>query len=713
MNFLPVLNYCADNNDLSLQRQKLCPPPISDAVQTVQTSEGKPPARAKKAAVSKSVASKQLQTPSASDARKKAVFNAMEQLLERGAFSDAELLRSIPNLSGDEFLQVAEERSLAGLCGNPRCSHHLQSQKKAPHYRIQGRIVYDLEDESKCTCSDKCQAIIAMIAQKLGNEDAALYRFTHPVKPDQPVASAAKPALSNTVVERNPSQKASHQTPLTSEPQAKASQLQHPDSSVQQLGKVGIVGPSHLPRKGSQAGAHFAAGNAKTPIMLAEIKEKDPSADEGFAAAAALRQQSAISAAGDQSAAQAVDGFVPKSRPTNAFKAKANLRKQAAVPDHGSSADQSTTTSHLLPAPSAAQGTSEAADIIAAPATCHSSATAAVADTLQKGSCSNGTADSAHTTTGSADKLHSQTKQLQATCSASHLSTVDVEESCKPALPNSLSQDSVLPAEAPVIAFEIDDADGPLEGAANGLSSQFGRLKVIDPSQPPLLDQSQGAARDSHAHLSQDYRAQADAGAGASDDNLDDEVSDVDAEELVGNEGDDEEDGGPGTSLEDPPQDFRAEMSPFGAIFTLLESWPTESTRAYLLSEDNADRQLRQSQILGTSQQMLKTMSTILARVVPFILQEMQIKVPRSTVEKHLYEMLASMHFPTPIPAIKDSHWQVLVLVLLKALSLHRIPSLQDTLESRHGLLSMDRLLKSQEFSSEMFDALLEVLVEG
>jgi hypothetical protein len=95
------------------------------------------------------------------------------------------------------------------------------------------------------------------------------------------------------------------------------------------------------------------------------------------------------------------------------------------------------------------------------------------------------------------------------------------------------------------------------------------------------------------------------------------------------------------------------EMSPFGAIYTLLESWPTGSTRAYLASEDGADRQLRQSQILGTSQQMLKTMSTIFARVVPSIVREMQIRVPRSTVEKHLYELLASMHFPTPIPAIK------------------------------------------------------------
>ena len=97
-------------------------------------------------------------------------------------------------------------------------------------------------------------------------------------------------------------------------------------------------------------------------------------------------------------------------------------------------------------------------------------------------------------------------------------------------------------------------------------------------------------------------------------------------------------------------------MSPFGAIYTLLESWSTESTRAYLAAKDGADRQLRQSQILGTEQQMLKTMSTIFARVVPSIVREMQIHVPRSTVEKHLYEVLASMHFPTPIPAIKVIH---------------------------------------------------------
>ncbi len=62
---------------------------------------------------------------------------------------------------------------------------------------------------------------------------------------------------------------------------------------------------------------------------------------------------------------------------------------------------------------------------------------------------------------------------------------------------------------------------------------------------------------------------------------------------------------------------------------------------------------------------------------------------------------------------VQDSHWQVVVLVLMKGLSLYRIPSLQDSFESRHGLQAMNILLGAQEFTREMFDALLEVLVEG
>ena len=49
----------------------------------------------------------------------------------------------------------------------------------------------------------------------------------------------------------------------------------------------------------------------------------------------------------------------------------------------------------------------------------------------------------------------------------------------------------------------------------------------------------------------------------------------------------------------------------------------------------------------------------------------------------------------------------------MKGLSLQRLPSLQDSFCSRHGLVALNKLLTAQEFTSEMFDALLEVLMEG
>lgn len=114
-----------------------------------------------------------------------------------------------------------------------------------------------------------------MIAQKLGNEDAALYRFTHPVKPDQPLVPAPKPALSDTVMERDPLPKASQhpsQLPPPHDAPPQAGPSQTPLQQLQHKLNGGVGSASHPPRKGTKAAPHYAAGNAKTPIMLAEIK---------------------------------------------------------------------------------------------------------------------------------------------------------------------------------------------------------------------------------------------------------------------------------------------------------------------------------------------------------------------------------------------------------------------------------------------------------
>lgn len=114
-----------------------------------------------------------------------------------------------------------------------------------------------------------------MIAQRLGNEDAALYRFTHPAAAPPTPPATPRPALSNTVIERDPSL---HQPQHVSSQRRPTSDA-NPQHSVQQAESQ--QAPVPIPskerksvgtRKRSQAGLQYAAGNAKVPIMLAEIK---------------------------------------------------------------------------------------------------------------------------------------------------------------------------------------------------------------------------------------------------------------------------------------------------------------------------------------------------------------------------------------------------------------------------------------------------------
>lgn len=153
-------------------------------------AKAKPPAGPR---AGKKLAAKAAVSPAEipADARSKAAYKAMEELLEHGAQSNSALLQSIACLSGEEFLQVssachcqkclllhgfqqlcatwpgfvkhsftnvqiAEERSLAGLCGNPRCCNELPCRKASAHYKINGRVVWDIHEEQQLTCRYVC-----------------------------------------------------------------------------------------------------------------------------------------------------------------------------------------------------------------------------------------------------------------------------------------------------------------------------------------------------------------------------------------------------------------------------------------------------------------------------------------------------------------------------------------------------------------------------
>lgn len=213
------------------------------------------------------------------------------------------------------------------------------------------------------------------------------------------------------------------------------------------------------------------------------LQEKDPSAAEAFAAATALGKQSMQSAAGCHTAAHAVDGFVTKLRPTSsAPKAQKgsgtqHTRHKEPARLHESPIANNTLAGSPQPHGQAVQGCVCPPE---GPATrldsdCTSSTQSASPSTdsgLSRSAEAAVTQDTGGLQASEQLQQHRQQHQQPQQQWQQQQQQHNGDRS-------SMSS-SAAPAEAPVLSFEIEDAEGPLEGASNGLAAQFGCLKVIN-----------------------------------------------------------------------------------------------------------------------------------------------------------------------------------------------------------------------------------------
>lgn len=206
------------------------------------------------------------------------------------------------------------------------------------------------------------------------------------------------------------------------------------------------------------------------------------------------------SAAGDQTAANAVDGFIPKSRPTNAPKPRAlpsSKRKQPAskqvsfkLPNSASVQSTGEDTSASVKQTERAEPTGPAhwED-----SQCTPSSQAQEAEqpfdrfktTGQQPAQSTEKYQELSERQGVSTPQQPACIESQAETEAEALDGTGQgqshgvsREQYQTSGPPVLAPEAAEPAEAPVLSFEIEDADGPLEGAANSLASQFGCFKV-------------------------------------------------------------------------------------------------------------------------------------------------------------------------------------------------------------------------------------------
>lgn len=179
------------------------------------------------------------------------------RLMEGSFENEARLWAVARVMSGEEFLAAAEERTLAGMCGNATCSQPPRVDKPQGKYRIDPREqkVYEAL-QGPGYCSEECAVAAAAFGRRLGGATQAMQRFEQLL---EEVKSRR----------RKLSQMAGQMSELSE-------QAAPPEGSSAQ----DAVGPGKDGEAAAQSGLKsvlkkkpaLAAGTAKTPIMAAEVK---------------------------------------------------------------------------------------------------------------------------------------------------------------------------------------------------------------------------------------------------------------------------------------------------------------------------------------------------------------------------------------------------------------------------------------------------------
>jgi len=150
-------------------------------------------------------------------------------------------------MDGTQFLQAAEERCLADLCGSPLCPNSPQNI-----HRSGGKLSVDLRAQNTCValqglayCGEECEKATHSFAQRLGSSTQAMNRFERLLEQLQQQKQRSKHVL------------------------PKSEEFKKVPTGVDAVNKDksgGILTGGVLKK------TSFAAGTQKTPIMSANVK---------------------------------------------------------------------------------------------------------------------------------------------------------------------------------------------------------------------------------------------------------------------------------------------------------------------------------------------------------------------------------------------------------------------------------------------------------
>jgi len=139
-----------------------------------------------------------------------------------------------------------------------------------------------------------------------------------------------------------------------------------------------------------------------------------------------------------------------------------------------------------------------------------------------------------------------------------------------------------------------------------------------------------------------------------------------------------------------------------------LEVWVTDSTLDLMQGRGSFEDRVLPEAV----PEIHNALSRFIGIALHPVMEKLRIGEPRGEVERAVADMLRTLRLTGPLPAFTAVQWQSVVIVMLKALSMERLPSLRPTFETREGIQRLGQALGANAMTLEEFYAILELLLE-
>ncbi|XP_066367024.1 putative RNA polymerase II subunit B1 CTD phosphatase RPAP2 homolog [Miscanthus floridulus] len=168
-----------------------------------------------------------------------------------------------------------------------------------------------------------------------------------------------------------------------------------------------------------------------------------------------------------------------------------------------------------------------------------------------------------------------------------------------------------------------------------------------------------------------------------------------------------------------PPEGFSLTLSAFGTMWAALFGWISRSSLAYvyglergsveeLLIANGREYPEKIVQKDGLSSEIRRALDSCVCNAVPVLVSNLRLQIPVSKLEITLGYLIDTMSFVDALPSLRSRRWQVVVLVMLDALSVHQLPALAPVFSNSK---LVQKMLNAAQVSREEYDSMVDLFL--